>query len=298
MKISIVVHGGAKPFSPTIDKHREDYEKGLREAIAAGYKILEQGGRAVDAVCAAVMTLEDNEHFNAGKGSALNTDGKVEMDAAIMEGESRRFGAVTMTTIVKNPVSLAKAIMEKSSHIFLGGHGAEEYAKSVGLEILQENYFITEEQQGEFLEAQREQINQAHLHGTVGAVAADHEGNIAAAMSTGGTTYQHVGRVSDSCMIGAGCYANNETCAVSASGDGEFIMRGVVAYDIAATVEYRTKNIQEACDHVIFNRNAETDGDIGVIAVNSAGEIGVSFNSDCMLRGWKTGDEDIQVRIR
>jgi beta-aspartyl-peptidase (threonine type) len=294
MEITIVVHGGAKPYSRKIDRHKLDYEKGIREAINAGYNVLAEGGSAINAVHAAVASMEDNQHFNAGRGSAINNKGQVEMDASIMDGSTRRFGAVALLRSVKNPVSLAKTIMEKSSHAFLAGKGAFEYAQAVGMETQPDDYFITEEQRNTFVEAQEQSKRQATVHGTVGAVAIDHNGNIAAATSTGGTENKDEGRISDSCIIGAGCYAD-KTCGVSATGDGEFIMQAALCFDICNSIA--NMNAQAACDHVIHEKNKNSEGDLGAIAIDKSGNIGISFNTDCMVRGWKSGDGQTEINV-
>jgi beta-aspartyl-peptidase (threonine type) len=296
--IAIAVHGGAKPFSATVEKNTSHYEEGLREAISSAYDILQRGGYALDAVEAAVRRLEDNIYFNAGIGSALNSAGMVEMDASIMDGSNLRAGAVAMVRKVRNPVSLARSVMTGTSHVFLGGEGALQYAERVGLELHPEPFFVTDEQFAAFQEhATKEASAKIKVHGTVGAVAADVHGNIASATSTGGTTFQMEGRIGDSCMVGSGCYANNKTCAVSTTGDGEYIIRGVIAYDISAAMEYSGKTLQDACNFVVCQKNKDVTGDIGAIAVDALGNIGISFNSECMLRAWKIGDGQIALKI-
>jgi beta-aspartyl-peptidase (threonine type) len=299
-RIAIAVHGGAKPFSSSIEEHQHHYAQGMQEAIEGAYEILKKGGSSLDAVEAAVKTLEDNPYFNAGRGSALNQKGQVEMDASIMNGANLQAGAVAMVRKVKNPISLARAIMEKTSHVFIGGEGALSYAARSGLELQSELFFITDEQRESFWKERAKDIDAEHINvtGTVGAVAVDRLGNIASATSTGGTTYQMEGRIGDSCMIGAGCYANNKTCAVSATGDGEYIIRGVIAHEISSAMEYKGLKVQEACDYVLYERNKDCKGDIGVIAVDRLGNIGIAFNSECMLRAWQAGDEALHIGIR
>lgn len=299
-KYAIVIHGGAGPGYPYLRKNFKAYEKGLENAAAAGYKKLQTGGSAQDAVEIAVRMLEDNELFNAGRGSCLNTLGEVEMDAAFMNGRNLKAGAVAMVRNVKNPISLARVIMNKTNHVFLSGYGALEIAKYEGLVLEKDSYFITEHQQQEYkkLSAKEtvEQVLRKKIYGTVGAVAVDKRGNIAAGTSTGGTSNCLPGRVGDSCVIGAGCFADNKTCAVSGTGLGEYLIRGVVAHTISMFVE-RGMTIQQACDHVIHSRNKNIKGDIGVIAVTAKGEIGIAFNTKVMKRAWIAKNEKINVKI-
>ena len=297
---AIAVHGGAGDDSPFLQKHVKEHEEGLTDAVQMGYKILKDGGNALDAVEASVKCLEDNPLFNAGRGSALNCKGEVEMDASIMNGANLKAGAVSMVRNVKNPILLARTIMTKTKHVFLSGYGAVEFAKNEGICFEPDSYFITEHQYDEFEHAhQHESMRQIHekkISGTVGAVALDINGNVAAGTSTGGTTNCLPGRVGDSCIIGAGCYANNKTCAVSGTGDGEYLITGVIAHTISMMME-RNMTIQEACDHVLHTRNKGTKGDIGVIAVSPKGEIGISFNSQIMKRAWMGSSESLQVKI-
>ncbi|HZI00199.1 MAG TPA: isoaspartyl peptidase/L-asparaginase, partial [Flavisolibacter sp.] len=275
-KIAIVVHGGAGPDSDYIKEHIKEYEEGLREAVNAGYDILEQGGTAVDAVEAAVNYLEDNPLFNAGKGSALNEDAKVEMCASIMDGKERNCGAAAIVKGVRNPVTLARGIMEKTKHVYLGDTGACDFAEQMGLHLEPESYFVTEYQYESYQKAKEEQHGEPtgsskekiHKHGTVGAVALDHEGNLAAATSTGGLEFCKRGRIADSSMIGVGTFADNDTCAVSTTGDGEYHMRFVSAFHIAALVEYKGLSIQEAARFLIHEKCNCVDADMGLIAVD------------------------------
>jgi len=300
-QIGIVVHGGAGTDSEHIKKNIKEYEDGLREAIEEGYKILERGGKAVDAVEAAVRKLEDNPLFNSGRGSAVNNKGEVEMDASIMDGKTLKAGAVCMVKNVKNPVTLARYIMDHTSHVLLSDHGALEFAKDQDLELEPDSYFVTEHQYDLFLEERDkddvEELMKKRVHGTVGAVAADKDGNVAAATSSGGTTNALAGRIGDSCIIGAGTFANNNTCAISSTGDGEFIINGVIAHSIADVMEYKGYDIQRACDYVIHEKNKNTEGDIGVIGICPSGKIGISFNSERMHRAWKSTDLPLQVKI-
>jgi beta-aspartyl-peptidase (threonine type) len=296
---AIAIHGGAGEDSPFIKENYSGYEQGLKEAAEAGQAVLKNKGTAMDAVIAAVCTLENNPLFNAGRGSALNHEGKIEMDAAVMNGQDLKAGAVAMVTGVKNPVVLAHAVMEKTNHVLLAGPGATEFARSMDMPLEEESYFITQHQLDELNSARQESedsLLQKPVRGTVGAVAMDMFGNVAAATSTGGTSNSLPGRIGDSCMIGAGCYASNNTCAVSGTGDGEFLIRGVTAHSIAMLMEARGCSVQQACDEVVHQRSIP-GGDIGVIAVTAAGEIGISFNSERMHRAWSNGDGDLTIKI-
>jgi beta-aspartyl-peptidase (threonine type) len=298
---AMAIHGGAGPDSDYIRKHVDAYKKGLEEAAIAGREILRAGGSAIDAVERAVISLEDNPLFNAGRGSAINSHGKVEMSASIMDGAERKAGAVSVIRCVKNPVSLSRYIMEKSHHVLLTGEGAMELARDADLALEPDAYFITEHQYDAFIKERDKNLPDVYLkqrvHGTVGAVALDMGGNLAAATSTGGTTNCLRGRISDSCVIGAGCFADNRTCAVSATGDGECIIKGVIAYDICALVEHKRFSLQRAADEVVHVRNKDIDGDIGVICINPLGEIVMSFNSQRMHRACVSSSLPLQVNI-
>ncbi|MBA2650385.1 MAG: isoaspartyl peptidase/L-asparaginase [Legionella sp.] len=285
-KFIIAVHGGASESSPFLKKNEKNVKACLTQAVNEAYHLLEQGNSALDAVEMAVKILEDNPLFNAGRGSALNCNGKVEMDASIMNGRTLAAGAICMVTCVKNPISLARLVMEKTAHVLLSGYGALEFAEQEKIALEAEDYFIAEHQVDEL---------QALKHGTVGAVALDKAGNLAAATSTGGTCKSLPGRVGDSCIIGAGCYANNKSCAVSGTGEGEYLIRGVVANTIALMVE-RNMSIEEASKHVIFERNP-LGGEMGVISVDSKGDLGISFNTEIMKRAWKSSDGLFDVKI-
>ncbi len=298
-KIAMAVHGGASEDSSFLQKNKKECEEGLAAAVEQGYAILDKGGSSLEAVQKAVSILEDNELFNAGKGSALNCQGEVEMDASIMEGKDLRAGAVSMVRQVKNPILLAHLVMEKTKHVFLSGYGALELAQQYGLVMKPEDYFITPHQLDEYKRLQpiesRQDIQNKTMKGTVGAVALDKAGNLAAGTSTGGISNCLPGRIGDSCVIGAGCYANNKSCAVSGTGEGEYLIREVVAHTISMLVE-SGKAIQEACEFVVHQRNT-LKGEIGVISLNQHGEFGITFNTEIMKRAWKSSSQDLQVLI-
>jgi beta-aspartyl-peptidase (threonine type) len=305
-KIAIAVHGGAGPDSEFIKKHNREYKKGLQDALTAGYKLLEDGRSSLDAVEAAVRSLEDNPLFNAGRGSSLNEKAEVEMDASIMNGKDMKGGAVSIIKNVKNPVTLARAVMEKTNHIYLADMGALEFAQKVGLEVMPEAYFITDHAYEEYQKALKEASNSIQeageyqvrrkTHGTVGAVAVDKEGNVAAATSTGGTENKVPGRVGDSAMIGVGSYANNKTCAVSSTGEGEVLISNVMAFHLSSLVQYKGLPLKKACQFLMHQELKEAKGDMGMIAIDPKGNIAIEFNSERMHRGYMVG-KDIYVAI-
>jgi beta-aspartyl-peptidase (threonine type) len=288
-KFALVIHGGAGTVSPkeiTADMER-DLRAGLQRSLDAGQTILRNGGSSLDAVTAAVRVLEDDPLFNAGRGAVFNSAGTHEMDAAIMDGRTLRAGAVGSVAHVRNPIDLARAVMEKSPHVMLAGNGAENFARELGLEIVDDEYFSTE-QRRQALErvraARTDVLSDADRHGTVGAVALDGAGNLAAATSTGGNTNKRPGRIGDSPIIGAGTYANNKTCAVSATGDGEFFMRAVAAHDLSALMEYCGMNLGEAA-RLVLDKVEALGGTGGLIAVDREGNITLPFNTTGMYRG-------------
>lgn len=292
-KIAIVVHGGAGPDSPFIHKHEADYLAGLRAATDAGYAVLERGGTALDAVETAVRVLEDDPLFNAGRGSALTAAGTVEMCASLMDGHTRQSGAVAIVKGVRHPIGLARLVLDDGDAKYYGGTAASEFAQVHGIELADERYFITDHQLDELRKAREEKQQQAASRhgGTVGAVACDRHGHVAAATSTGGTENQPVGRIGDSSMIGVGAYADDRTGAFSSTGDGEVCIRAVLAYDVACAREYAGLPVRTACERVVHERNADADGDLGVIGVDAHGAIGWAFNSDRMHRGWRRQDD-------
>jgi beta-aspartyl-peptidase (threonine type) len=293
-KIAIVVHGGAGEDSEFIRQNQTAYKEGLQAALHCGHEVLKNGGSAIDAVERAVQCFEDNPLFNAGRGSSLNSLGEIEMDASIMNGENLSAGAVCMVKNIKNPISLARKVLEETNHVLIGGHAAMQLAADLHLPLETDSYFMTDHQQEVFMEVNaresRQEMLRKKIHGTVGAVAADLYGNVAAATSTGGTENSLPGRIGDSCIIGCGCYANNDTCAVSATGDGEFIITGVVAHSLSVKVANNSASLQEACNEVIKAKTASVGGNIGLISVTKHGGVGMSFNSERMHRAWIDGD--------
>ncbi|WP_104734812.1 isoaspartyl peptidase/L-asparaginase family protein [Hanstruepera ponticola] len=303
---SIAIHGGAGTLvkgmmTPELEAK---YKDALKDALDAGYYLLENGGTAVDAVEVAVKSLEDSHLFNAGKGSVFTAEETHEMDASIMDGKTLNAGAVSLITGIKNPVSLARDVMEKSEHVFLAGEGAMRFAEGLNYHIEDANYFYDDFRHKQWLEIKDTDSFQLDhstkkdsKFGTVGAVACDHDGNIAAATSTGGMTNKKWGRVGDSPMIGAGNYANNKTCAVSCTGSGEFFIRGVVAYDVSCLMEHKNMSLKDASNEVINKRILEIGGDGGLIAVDSQGNIAMPFNTEGMYRASKSsiGIETVSI---
>jgi len=288
-KYALAIHGGAGTMSP--EQMTPDIERavraGLQRSMDAGQTILRSGGSSLDAVTAAVRVLEDDPVFNAGRGAVFTSAETHEMDAALMDGRTLRAGAVGGVSRIRNPIDLARGVMEKSPHVMLSGQGAEAFARELGLEIVDEKYFHTQ-QRWQALErvraARAEPLSDADRHGTVGAVALDQSGNLAAATSTGGNTNKRPGRIGDSPIIGAGTYANNKTCAVSATGDGEFFVRAVAAHDVSALMEYREMNLGEAA-RIVIEKVATLGGTGGLIAVDREGNIALPFNTIGMYRG-------------
>jgi beta-aspartyl-peptidase (threonine type) len=297
-KFGLVLHGGAGTIerSKMTPEREREYRVGLERALMAGHEILKRGGSSLDATEAAVRVLEDDPHFNAGKGAVFTSAGTNEMDAAIMDGKTLAAGAVASLKHIKNPISLARLVMEKSGHVMMDGEGAEAFARENGIELVDQKYFYTRER-WEALEkikaAEKSRtgaagkafiITDQDRHGTVGAVALDRNGNLAAATSTGGTTNKRPGRVGDSPVIGAGTYANNSTCAVSATGDGEYFIRATVAHDVSTLMEYRGMPLKEAAQSVL-DKVAKLGGSGGLIAIDRQGNIALPFNTSGMYRG-------------
>jgi beta-aspartyl-peptidase (threonine type) len=292
--LAIAIHGGAGTLSrsDTTPEQQKLYHAGLGQALDAGYAVLEQNGSCLDAAQAAVVVLEDNPLFNAGLGSVLTRDGAAELDASIMDGRTLAAGAVTGLRHVRNPIELARLVMENSPHVMLVGAGAEEFARSQNIELVSNEYFRTPVRQSQLhrmLNGDVEDQNDLVAFGTVGAVALDTHGNVAAATSTGGMTGKRWGRVGDSPIIGAGTYANNAGCAVSATGHGEYFIRTVVAHDISVQVEYLKLPLATATANVLGKMQA-LGGNGGVVALTPKGEIVLDFNSEGMFRGMRASD--------
>ena len=290
---AIAVHGGAGDIPPhelTAERERA-YHAGLACALDAGGQVLARGGSSLDAVVAAVQVLEDDTLFNAGRGSVIAANGICELDASLMEGRDLRAGAVTGVRHVRSPIGLARLVMERSPHVMLSGEGAEEFALEQGLEPVANKYFVTERRQHELERALHEHIGastattNAFPKGTVGAVALDEHGDLAAATSTGGMTAKRWGRVGDSPIIGAGTYAANDCCAVSATGHGEFFIRAAVAHEIASLVRYAGLDVVSAAERVVREQLVHMGGEGGVIAIGRDGRIAMPYNSKGMLRG-------------
>ncbi|MGC8764210.1 MAG: isoaspartyl peptidase/L-asparaginase family protein [Acidobacteriota bacterium] len=303
---ALAIHGGAGVIRRgALSPEKEAaVRKALEAAVLRGKEILERGGSSLDAVEAAVRLLEDAPEFNAGRGAVFTSEGSHEMDAAIMEGATLRAGAVTGVRRVKNPVSLARWVMEHSPHVFLSGPGADLFAREAGLEVVPPSYFHTDERWQDLQKAKAragEPVPQGppqspEPHGTVGAVALDLHGHLAAATSTGGMTNKRPGRIGDSPVIGAGTYADDRTCAVSCTGWGEFFLRAVAAHDVAARMAYGNRSLDRAAQEVLA-RIAELGGDGGLIAVDGRGNLCLRFTTEGMYRAWLAPGGKVEVRI-
>ncbi|MCA6439441.1 MAG: isoaspartyl peptidase/L-asparaginase family protein [Sediminibacterium sp.] len=296
---TIAIHGGAgtilqSEMTPELEKA---YTDGLQQALDAGYAVLDKGGNAVDAVTIAVTTLENNILFNAGRGAVFTKQGLHEMDAAIMDGIDLRAGAVAGVRNIKNPIELALRVMRNSDHVFLSGEGANEFASKQALQIEPDDYFFSQFRYDQWLavrdsdtylldhDSKLETSVKDKKFGTVGAVACDIHGNIAAATSTGGMTNKQYGRIGDSPLIGAGTYANNRTCAISCTGHGELFIRSVAAYDVSCLMEYKGLNLDEAMRVVVLQKLVAIQGEGGMIGVDAQGNASLVFNSEGMYRG-------------
>lgn len=291
----LVIHGGAGTIlkKNMTDEKEQEYINKLSEALTVGSSILKKGGTSLNAVTKAIMVLEYSPLFNAGKGAVFTAGGENEMDASIMDGRNLNAGAVAGVKHIKNPILAARMVMEETDHVLLVGQGAEEIAITKGIELVDSSYFFTESRWESYLLAK----NKSEKHGTVGAVALDKFGNLAAATSTGGMTNKSKGRVGDSPVIGAGTYADNNSCAVSATGHGEHFIRNVVAYDIGALMKYRGLSLQQAADEVIMNKLKNQNADGGIIAVDKDGNISMTFNTAGMYRGYITSEGNSEVLI-
>ena len=309
-KIGLAIHGGAGTIdrsSMTPQRERE-YRTGLERALSAGYEILKRSGSSLDATEAAVEVLENDAHFNAGRGSVFTSAGTNEMDASIMDGKTLRAGAVGGLKHIKNPIGLARFIMEKSPHVMLDCAGAEAFAKANGIELVDQKYFFTQERWDALQKIKAAEkhrtggagkiivITDQDRHGTVGAVALDKNGDLAAATSTGGTTNKLPGRIGDTPIIGAGTYANNQTCAVSCTGDGEYFIRAGAAHEVSALMKYRSMTLQEAAQAAL-EAVKELGGTGGLIAIDKNGDIALPFNTNGMYRGYVDPNGKFVVEI-
>ena len=311
-KISIAIHGGAGTIlkEDMTAELEEAYKAGLQQALDAGFAVLELGGTAVTAVKAAVIHLEDNDLFNAGKGSVFTKKGLHELDAAIMDGQNLQAGAIAGVRNIRNPVELAEEVMLHSGHVFLSGKGANDFAIKRGIKLEPDEYFYSQYRYDQWREIRDSDLYQLDHKsdklvgvmknkefGTVGAVACDNDGNIAAATSTGGMTNKRYGRIGDSPMIGAGTYANNKTCAISCTGYGEIFIRAVAAYDVSCLMEYKNMSLKEACEEVVMKKLLAMRGDGGLIGIDAKGNAALIFNCDGMYRGVRSSDGTNQVAI-
>ena len=309
-KYVIAIHGGAGTILRTnmTNEIEQKYKMALNESILAGENILLNSGLAIDAVEASIRSLENNPLFNAGRGSVFSNEGEHEMDASIMNGKDLMAGAIAGVKNVKNPITLAKSVMQHSNHVFMAGQGAEVFAKQLNIEMAPNEYFFEQMRYDQLIQAKsNDRIELDHVDnkfengekkfGTVGAVALDVFGNISAGTSTGGMTNKKHGRVGDTPIIGAGTYANNQTCAVSCTGHGEFFIRSVVAYDISCLIEYKGFSLKEACNLVVKDKLVKIGGEGGLIALDARGNIELCFNSEGMYRASKKSDEDVYLGI-
>ncbi|MCA6467564.1 MAG: isoaspartyl peptidase/L-asparaginase [Chitinophagaceae bacterium] len=309
---TLVIHGGAgtivkDDMTPELEKA---YMDGLRDALSAGFAVLEEGGTAVNAVKAALVVLEDHILFNAGRGAVFTKKGVQEMDAAIMDGSSLAAGAVAGIRNVRNPIELAAEVMRNSNHVFLSGKGANDFAIKQGIKLEPDEYFFSQfryDQWKAIRDSDRYSLDHTHLHleelmrdkkfGTVGAVACDAQGHLAAATSTGGMTNKKYGRIGDSPLIGIGTYANDATCAISCTGHGEMFIRAVASYDVSCLMEYRQLSLQEAMDVVVNKKLKSLNGEGGMIGVDGKGQHAMVFNSAGMYRAYKNSRGETDVLI-
>jgi L-asparaginase / beta-aspartyl-peptidase len=303
--VTLVIHGGAGTIlreSMTPEKEKLYHEK-LKEALDSGFAVLESGGKSTDAVIAAITILEDSPLFNAGRGSVFTSEGTNEMDASIMDGKSLMAGAVAGVGRIRNPIKAAAVVMERSGHVLLSGKGAEIFAESEGLEMVDASWFFDSTRYEQWLRVRKQEKtilsedNPDKKHGTVGCVAIDAFGNLASGTSTGGMTNKKFGRVGDSPIIGAGTYANNNTCAISSTGHGEYFIRLAVAHDISAQMEYSNLTLEQAASRVINEKLTQLGGTGGVIGLSSKGEIVMTFNTPGMYRGFRRSGEEAKTFI-
>ena len=309
---TLIIHGGAGNITPALlnAEQEKQYREALKAALDAGYNILANGGNAVEAVVAAIVSMEDNPLFNAGRGSVFTKKGLHEMDAAIMDGADLSAGSVAGVRNIRNPIQLAREVMLHSGHVMLSAKGANEFALKQGLSQAHDDYFFNQDRYDQWVAIRDSDLyqldhkednlkgiipNTDFKFGTVGAAACDAHGNLAAGTSTGGMTNKRFGRIGDSPVIGAGTYANNKTCAISRTGHGEFFMRAVVAYDVSCLMEYKGMTLAEACDEVVQHKLKDMGGEGGLIAVNAAGLHHFSFNSAGMYRGARNSEGMEQI---
>src|SRR5262245_19520833 len=286
IKYAFVIHGGTLGEQlPAADE--KEIRAEMKEALLAGKKILESGGKSMDAVETAIKILEDSPWFNAGRGAVFTSEGTNELDAAIMDGSNLKAGSVAGLTHIKNPISLARMVMERTKHVMLSREGAEAFAKEQHVEMVDPKYFFTQKRWDDLQKEKKKAGEESKPHGTVGAVALDLSGNLAAGTSTGGTTNKKFGRIGDSPIIGAGTYANNHTCAVSATGTGEYFIRLVAAHEVCSLIEKSGKSVEEAANEVILQKLKDLGGDGGLIAIDSKGNRAMPFvNEAGMKRGY------------
>lgn len=311
-KVAIVMHGGAGTIRPEnmTPELEAEYRSKIEEALQTGYAMLQNESTSLDAIVAAVHVLEESPLFNAGKGAVYTHSAEHELDASIMDGRTRNAGAVSGVKTIKSPIALARLVMEQSQHVMLSGAGAEEFAAQHNVETVPNAYFNTDRRFRQLERAKAREANTAAVienkaeldvdefkFGTVGAVALDQFGNLAAATSTGGRTNKRFGRVGDSPIIGAGTYADNATCGVSATGHGEYFMRGVVAHDIAAMMRYSNASLEDAANKVIMDDLTELGGTGGVVAMDAQGNIAMPFNTAGMYRGYIDTEGNVVVQI-
>ena len=295
----LVIHGGAGgvPKGSMSEEREKQYMEKLTEALQVGAAILDKGGSSLDAVESVIIFMEDCPLFNAGKGAVYNDEGFAELDASIMDGKTLMAGAVTGVKTIKHPISAAREVMTNTKHVLLMGEGAELFAEKRGLEIVDPSYFLTQRRTEQFERAKKKLQKKEATKGTVGAVALDREGNLAAGTSTGGMMMKMKGRIGDTPIIGAGTYANNATCAVSGTGHGEYFIRNSVAFDMSALMEYTGMCVKDAAHHIILEKLKSQGGSAGLIAVDQEGTIAMEFNTNAMFRGYakETGEKAVMI---
>jgi beta-aspartyl-peptidase (threonine type) len=300
----LLVHGGAGDYSQMPPEQIAIRRAAMTKALGVGYNVLAHAGTSLDAVEATIRVLEDSGEFDAGRGAYYTRDGIPELDSAIMDGGTLGAGAVASVKRIANPISLARLVMEKTPHVLLVGDGAEQFAKSQGIALVSPYYFFNEREWKRYQDLSAAEakgksagLGQSQVHGTVGAVALDQAGNLAAGTSTGGTTLKMPGRVGDSPLIGAGTYANNESCAISATGVGEYFIRNVVAADICARVRYLHVSLEEAASDVVMKELVAQHGEGGIIGLDHQGHIAMVFNSNGMMRGLVGTDGKMRIKV-